>query len=112
MAITKLSFKEYLASKDRLEAALRESPIYTATYSMRKYCKLPLGESKKTKETVSLKPRHKVMVQWQYIEEQSPKILKIMFEGVEDVDSSKEFQTMWSGDRFQKWLLKNTREEN
>ena len=94
MAITKLSFKEYLESKERLEAALRESPTYTATYSMRKYCKLPLGESKQTKEIVSLKPKHKVIVEWEYNEEHPPKVLKIMFEGVEDVDTEKKFHTM------------------
>lgn len=106
----KLSFKEYLASKVQLKEAIMKTPIHTVTYSMNKYCKLPLGETKDKKQYISLKPKNKVIVEWKYEDINAPEIIKIMFEDVENIEESTEFKTFWVSERFQRWLRKNTRE--
>lgn len=107
----KLTFKEYLDSKEQLREAVSKTPRRNAEYTVRKYCKLVIGESKDEKDYVPLKPKHKVFVDWLYEDVDNPTILGIRFEGVRTVDSDGEFQTFWSGDKLLKWLVRNTREE-
>lgn len=107
----KLSFKEYLDSKDRLREAVNNVPKRTAEYTVRKYCKLVVGESKDEKEYVNLKPKHKIFVEWLYENTDNPTILSIKFDGVGDKNTDDEHQSFWQGERLLKWLLRNTREE-
>ena len=108
----KITFKEYLESKEKLRQAISESPIRTATYIVNKYCKLPVGETKEEKQYVPLKPKHKIVVEWKYDDIDNPNLIEMRFEDVKNVDSSEAFSTLWTSERFQKWLLKNTREES
>lgn len=107
----KLTFKQYLESKEKLREAVRNTPQRVAEYHVRKYCKLVVGESKEDKEYISLKPKHKILVEWLYADIDNPTIIGIKFDGVKNVDSDEEYDTFWSSERFQKWLLRNTREE-
>jgi len=108
---SKLTFKDYLnSSKEQLKEAVTRTPIRTATYSMSKYCKLPLGETKDNKQYISLKPKNKVIVEWSHDILDRPNVVKIMFEGVEDIENTTEFKTFWVSQRFTTWLSKNTRE--
>ena len=106
----KLTFKQYVASKDKLLEAIKNTPIRKATYTLRKYCKFPVGESKAEKQFISLKPKHEIIVEWLYNDINNPTAISMVFENVDGVDSAKEFKAFWSDVRLQKWLLKNTRE--
>lgn len=106
----KLTFKEYLASKEKLREAIKNVPTQKTEYVMRKYCKLPVGESKEEKEYVALKPKNKVIVEWLYEDVNNPSVVSLSFEDVDGVSESEEFSIYWSDDRFRKWLNKHTRE--
>jgi hypothetical protein len=108
----KLTFKQYLDSKEKLREAVNRTPKRTAEYTVRKYCKLVVGESKEEKEYVNLKPKHKIFVEWLYENTDNPTILSIKFDGVKDVPTNEERKSLWQGERLLKWLLRNTREEN
>ena len=108
----KLTFAEYVQSKNQLCEALGKTPQRISEYTVQKYCKLVVGESKETKEYVSLKPKHKIFVEWLYEDLGNPTILGIKFEGVSSVDSDEEHESFWEGAKLQKWLHRNTREEN
>jgi len=108
---TNLTFKEYLESKEKLREAIKVTPKQTVEYTVYKYCKLVVGESKDEKEQVNLKPNQKIIVEWLYNDIDNPTPLNITFEGVcPDIDSL-EYNSYWQPQKLQKWLLKNTREE-
>jgi len=108
----KLTFKQYLDSKEKLREAVNRTPKRTAEYTVRKYCKLVVGESKEEKEYVNLKPKHKIFVEWLYENTDNPTILSIKFDGVNEHPTDDEYKSLWQGERLLKWLLRNTREEN
>ena len=107
---TEFTFKQYLESKEKLREAVKNTPQRQAEYSVRKYCKFPVGESKETKEYVSLKPKHKIIVEWLYIDVDNPTPVNVKVESLEDIDPDQEFATFWSGSKLQKWLIRNARE--
>lgn len=105
-----LSFKEYLDSKQKLLAALQETPVQTITYDVTKYCKLVVGE-KDNKEYVNLKPSQKIIVEWRYDSVFEPPIpVSLRFEDVKNIDSENQFSTFWHGVRLKNWLSKNATE--
>lgn len=106
---TKLSFKEYLDSKEKLREAVTKTPQRVATYNVRKYCKLFVGESKHTRNQIALKPNQKVCVEWLYTNIDNPTIVGLTLEGVSDVDQ--QYETYWDGIKLMKWLTRNTTEE-
>jgi len=108
----KITFKEYLQSKEKLRQALTESPVHLATYSVNKYCKIPVGETKATKEYIALKPKHKVIVEWKYEDIDNPDVLSVRFENMKEDTTKELYEMFWTGQRLQKWLTTNTREES
>ncbi|KKL70029.1 hypothetical protein LCGC14_2109020 [marine sediment metagenome] len=106
----KLTFKQYLSSKEKLREAIKQTPVHKAEHMMRKYCKLPVGESKDKKEYISLKPKQKLIVEWHYEDLYNPSLVSFTFEGIDDVDSEKKHFSFWSDERFKNWLFRNTRE--
>lgn len=106
----KLTFKQYLDSKKRLREAIKQTPVRKAEYVMRKYCKLPVGESKDDKLYVALKPKHKLIIEWNYRDIDNPDLVSISFENVDGISNEEDFESFWSDERFKKWLLRNTRE--
>jgi hypothetical protein len=109
---TKLTFKEYLDSKQKLREAVEKTPQRNVTYSVRKYCKLIVGENKNDKSHVTLKPNQKIEVEWLYEDIDNPTPISMNFLGVKDLDESQQFNTYWQGIKLLKWLARNTREEN
>lgn len=106
----KLSFKEYLESKQQLLQAISESPIQTLSYDVVKYCKLVVGE-KDDKQHIALKPKNQIVVEWKYLDVNStPEPISIRFENTKDVNESEDYNTYWSGEKLKKWLSKNTTE--
>ncbi len=106
----KLTFKEYLNSKDRLREAIQNVPERTAHYTIRKYCKIAIGETKKDKEYVNLKPKQKVEVDWLYEDIENPTVVTVRFFDVDGIKDGSEFNILWGHDRLGKWLSKNTKE--
>lgn len=106
----KLTFRQYLDSKDKLREALNQTPVRRAEYIMRKYCRLPVGESKEEKEYIALKPKHRVFAEWLYDDPDNPKLASVTFEGVDNVDTEKKHYSYWPDERFKSWLERNTRE--
>jgi hypothetical protein len=107
--MNKLSFKEYLESKQQLLKTLGECPIQSLTYNVTKYCRLIVGENN-DKKAVLLKPGHTIIVEWQYqnVEDVTPQPLSIRFEDSKDIDASEEFNTPWKSTKLAKWLSKNS----
>lgn len=65
----RLSFKDYLMTKDQLRTALTETPYKVSKYRVTKYCKLELAENE---EILSLKPNHEMIVEWKYADMENP----------------------------------------
>ena len=61
----KLTFREYLDSKERLLAAITENPKQVLEYNVSKYCTLIVGE-KDNKHYIPLKPKQTIFVEWLY----------------------------------------------
>lgn len=101
----KLSFKEYLNSKQSLLDAIETTPEQIVEYEVTTYCNLPIDDSGE-KQKVKLKPRNKLFVNWLYRDKERPEVKEIQFEGT-DMDASAQRPT-WSDDRLLKWLMKNT----
>lgn len=106
----KLTFKQYLESKDVLREAIKQIPVRTAEHVMRKYCRLPVGESKDEKEYISLKPKNRIIVEWLYANPEKPQLESVSFEGVADVNVDTKHASYWPDERFANWLKRNTRE--
>ena len=107
----KLTFKDYLHSKELLREAVTKVPRRSATYTVRKYCKLTIGESKAEKDHVNLKPNQQIEVDWLYRDVDNPTVLNVRFIGVNKILSETDHSVFWEGTRLLKWLNRNTREE-
>ena len=107
-----LTFKQYLETKEKLREAIKSTPQRTAEYIVRKYSKLPIGESKEFKQFVAVKPKHRIIVEWLYNDIDNPTPLNIRFEGVDNIESVVDYATPWSGSKLVKWLTRNTREQS
>ena len=106
----KLTFKDYLDSKHRLLEAIGTSPIQRSSYDVKKYCKLvvvQLGE----KQTILLKPKQSVIIEWKYEDINNPTPLSIIVEDPKDLSSAEtKYSTRWKGAKLKQWLSKNTAE--
>jgi len=105
----KLSFKQYLESKEQLRKAVENVPITINEYEVIHYCSLPLGEYEEDKVLVGLKPKQKVVVEWKYDTLDEPTPLNIKIQGAQDIDEGEQFQTFWASNKLQKWLRRHTR---
>lgn len=108
----KLTFKEYLDSKEKLREAVRNVPQRTAEYVVNKYCKLVVGESKDSKEYINLKPKQTILVEWLYTDLDNPDVLRVSFNGANNVNPEDEYETFWEGERLQRWLKRNSQERS
>jgi len=106
-----LTFKEYLESKDKLREAIKETPQQATEYSVSKYCRLVVGESKEEKEQINLKPNQTIVVEWLYNDIDNPTPVKITFEGVCPNIDTTDYNTYWQPEKLQKWLTKNTHQK-
>lgn len=106
----KLTFKEYMESKQQLISAIESCPERTAVYKIRKYCKLPIGEGKEDNQSVVLKPKQKLIVKWKYFKE-TPDATSIQVADPGNPLAEDEVKTFWKSERLIKWLSRNTNEE-
>lgn len=103
----KLTFKDYMNSKEKLRQAIAETPVASSTYVVKKYCKLRLGESTETRQEISLKPKQRIVVEWRYDDIKNPEPESISFNDI----SPDEYDVYWSGAKLTDWLSKNAVEE-
>lgn len=108
--MNKLTFKQYLDSKEQLLKAIENTPTAIVVYEVRKYCSLTIGESEEDKSLVGLKPKHKVIVEWRYDNVDDPTPTSIQFVGPKDVVEDEKFSTFWSGTKLHKWLQRHAKE--
>lgn len=106
----KLTFKEYVESKQQLIDAIDSCPERTAVYNIRKYCKLPIGEGKEDNQQIVLKPKQKLIVKWKYFTE-TPNATSIQVADPNNIPSDDTFLTFWKSEKLIKWLNRNTNEE-
>ena len=104
----KLTFKQYIESKAQLLQAITHVPRTIIEYEVRKYCTLQVGESIEEKSTISLKPHHKLIVEWSYANPLTPVLESIKVEGVPDVDEEQSMTTFRTSAKLQKWLIRHT----
>lgn len=108
----KLTFKQYLDSKDQLLKAIGNTPVSIVEYEVKKYCSLAIGDSEDSKVIVGLKPRQKVIVEWTHANVNNPTPEYVRLVGVTDTDDSEKHDVYWSGIKLTKWLSRHTRREN
>lgn len=104
----KITFKQYLDSKQKLREAIELTPVSIVQYTVRKYCTLALGESSEDRVNVSLKPKQGIIVEWRYDDIDNPTINYIRLEGVDKVDAEDQLNTFWRGEKLTKWLNRYT----
>lgn len=105
----KLTFKQYLDSKQQLIEAIKNTPISIMEYEIRKYCSLTVGESDQSKQLVGLKPHYVLVVEWLYddVDNPTPKSLRLQSPSG---DINETFNTFWTGVKLQKWLSRHAKE--
>lgn len=106
----KLTFKQYLESKEQLLKAIENIPVTIVEYEVRKYCTFPVGTSESEKELINLKPKNKIIVEWKYDDIHHPTPTQISFKGTKNLDESERCSIFWSGDKLNKWLVRHTHE--
>lgn len=97
----RLSFKDYLATKDQLRTALTETPYKVAKYKVAKYCKLELAEDS---VVLSLKPSHELIVEWLYEDIENPTAQSILLMTKE---SHGMIEVKMTHSKFGKWVSSN-----
>ena len=107
MGMRKLTFKQYMESKDKLRQAIAETPVAASTYVVKKYCKIRVGESREARYEVSLKPKQRIIVEWRYDDINDPQPESIVFDDV----GTDEHEVYWVGAKLTEWLSKNAVEE-
>lgn len=105
--IKKLTFKEYLESKEKLKKSVERIPEQTIIYTISKYIRLPVGESKDDKTLISLKPRDRIHIHLIHEQLNSPIVKSIMFEGVTGIDDTQKYNIYWSAQKLLYWLTRN-----
>ena len=102
----KLSFKDYLNSKEILRDAASSVPRVNSEYEMRKYCQFPVREGE-DKEYLALKPKDRINILWEYlINDEVP--LPIKVEITSDDDDTKRVLPCWGKSKLVEWLQSNT----
>jgi hypothetical protein len=97
-----LSFKQYLESKEQLMNAIKNTPVSIVEYEVCKYCSIPVSES--DVETISLRPKNKILVEWRYDDIHNPTPISVRFKGVKGVDDSDQYMLDISRIKLQKFL--------
>ena len=103
----KLTFKQYLETKAQLRKAIENTPVSIVEYDVAKYCSIPLGETEEDRVLVSLKPKHKIIVEWRHDNVDNPTPTSIKIDGVQNIDADEIHETFWTGNKLQKWLARH-----
>lgn len=105
----KITFKEYVESKDALRKAVENTPIRESVFEVVKYCKLPVLSESLANE-ISLKPKHKIHVVLEYISFDNPIIKSVNLLNVSNINTHADISVSIPGKKFVKWIDKNTKD--
>lgn len=97
-----LSFKEYVASKDRLKSALHEDPYQILEYTATKYVKLKVSGG----EEIAVRPNYQFIVEWVH-KEDVPTAVNIVLTTTELKRSIQLDEKELSA--FSRWIKTNTK---
>lgn len=106
----KLTFKQYLESKEQLLKAIENTPVAVVEYEVKKYCSLALGETEDEKRLVGLKPKQSIIVEWRYASVTNPTPESVRLKGIQEIDEDEKHSTFWSGAKFSKWLARHAKQ--
>lgn len=101
----KLTFKQYLESKEQLLKAIENTPVTVVEYEVRKYCTLTVNEDT---EAISLKPKNKIIVEWRYDDIHNPTPIFAKFKGVKKLDETEQYDIEIPRLKLQKFLSRHT----
>lgn len=98
----RLSFSEYIESKNILKLAVEDAPKHKQIFNVTKYCKIPVHEDFKsnTKEYIGLKPKDSVEVIWETHESQM--IVRYII-----INEQYNYFPTWTNKKFCNWLTMN-----
>lgn len=108
----KLTFKQYLDSKDQLLKAIDNTPISIVEYEVQKYCSLTLGENEDAKVVYNLKPKHNIVVEWHYDNVTNPTPDHVRLIGLKETDEDEQHDVFWTSAKLTKWLARHTRKKD
>lgn len=104
--MVKMTFKEYYDSKEILREAAASVPRINSEYEMTRYCQFPILAEDDDKEYLSLKPKDRINILWEYLRtDDTPFPVKV--EIVSDEDTQRVFPC-WGKSKLLTWIQKNT----
>ncbi len=99
----KLSFREYIESKDILKSSLTKPPVEVKEYNISKYNKL-INEL----NAISVKPNYKLEIKWEYENKEHPSILNfILYDKKQNKLLEKNDIDRLIAKKIKKWLEKH-----
>jgi len=97
----KLTFEEYLKSKETLLISINRDPKKVSLYEVVNYCKLSHGVSRSTRSLLSLKPSDIIKISWNYKDRINPVCESIKVNNMDLI-------LYWPSEKLQQWLDKNS----
>lgn len=109
----KLTFKQYLDSREQLLEAIKRTPVAREVHNVRKYCSLALGESDNDSTSIKLKPKQQLVVEWLYEDINNPTPRSVRVVGVDGLNENVKHDVFWTGTKLRKWLIRHaTKDQN
>lgn len=105
--MTQLTFKQYLDGREQLLQAIKNTPIAITEYEITKYCTIPIGENDEEKELISLRPKQRIIIEWQYDDVHHPTPMSIRFIGPKNVEENEKHSLYWDDRKLEKFLQKH-----
>lgn len=106
--MTKLSFKEYLETKEQLRQASEQNVRAVVDYSVTKYCKVPIvEEGTLSKQYLPFKPKDKIRILWEY-DADNPVLKKFT---IIREDETVEHIPCWSSTKLFEWTNSNCKKD-
>ena len=102
--MTKLTFKEYYESKERLLNATNNLPKIIKEYVVKKYCKIPLLDNNNNKDYIALKPKDTIKILWEFQTAETPEVKSITIENIK-------YSPCWNDDKLNNWINTTTLEK-
>ncbi len=106
--MSQLTFKQYLESKEQLLRVIEKAPITIQEHLIKKYCSIPVNEQDGEKIMVHLKPKNKLIVEWDYTNKDKPIPLSVKFEGVIGLYEEDSYELIWNDEKIRQWILNNS----
>lgn len=101
----KLTFKQYLESKEQLLQAIKNTPVSIVEYEVKKYCSLAINEDI---DPISFKPKNKLLIEWRYDDVHNPTPISARVIGVKNINEDEQYEINIPKLKLQKFLARHT----